>query len=125
MWPQGGVLAGDNMRAIFLITILALVGISNHAHADSYTGNDLLKLCTSASANDQGFCIGYSVGVFEEIRLINVLRKTPDCVPAGVTYGQVEDVIIKYLKDNPADRNAAAVFLTTAAIGEAWKCNQH
>jgi hypothetical protein len=112
----------ENMRAIFLVPTLAIVGIASPANADSYSGNDILKMCTSTSVNDQNFCAGYSSGIFEEIRLVHVVQKTQDCVPVGVTYGQVEDVIVKYLKDNPADRNSAAVFLVTAAIGDAWKC---
>jgi hypothetical protein len=53
------------------------------------------------------------------------LNKRPlVCLPVGVTLGQVEDVVVKYLKDNPAERNKPFAGLIGVAAATSWPCSQ-
>lgn len=84
------------------------------------TGNDLLARCeTNRSA-----CINYVLGVSDALSFFEDAgaSKSFICTTTNVTAGQMTDVVIKYLKDNPAVRNQGAAGLTWSALTDAFPC---
>lgn len=129
------------MRAlkIFLIVFFAYVGPSQ---GTTITGNQLLEACTDETAILNGFCAGYIDGVRDGLvggtanTLLAVGSKFEDaaglndtvntllnyCIPEASTAQQQTDVVVGYLKRNPATRHNGARFLIMQAFREAFPC---
>lgn len=111
-------------RLVFCVFAFAAFTF-NFANAAVYVrGNDLLRYCADSSTpSEQGLCIGYIEGVEDYSDALSEVRdKHPQCVPAGVEAGQLKDVVVKYLRDNPARRQVFAGVLVYDAIATAWHC---
>lgn len=101
-------------------TIAALLLLTTPGQAAGYfTGNALYEVCTSEAAVDHAFCSGYALGVFEKMMTD---FKVPVCPPSKFYADQFRDVVVKYLKDNPAERDGAADPLVTQAFLVSWTC---
>ncbi|NYT36641.1 hypothetical protein ERD78_07140 [Allopusillimonas soli] len=83
------------------------------------TGNELLSTCQDEYSHM--FCMGYVVGSLETWYTSNTARF---CIPENVTQGQLTDITIKYLKNNPESRNLEASLFVASAISEAFPCQQ-
>ena len=46
------------------------------------------------------------------------------CYTSGVTIKQLQDVVVAYIRRNPATRNKNAIILTIEASMEAWPCKE-
>jgi hypothetical protein len=104
------------------------------------TGNDLVSACGGASGEQQGFCIGYIMGVTEGIRLgigfpfmvegemtteqINEISNSllMYCAIPEVTAAQNVAVVKKYLNDNPDKLHFPARGLLLQAFQVAYQC---
>lgn len=128
----------------FDAAILCLVAFATATPASaedpSLTGNQLLEICgASDDLAQQGFCIGYTVGVVEGMKwgvggpMLRAGKTTEEankmteallsfCVPEGATWGQYRDVVIGYLERNPQDRHGSARLLAQLALVEAFPC---
>lgn len=101
---------------------LSLAAMSVSAQGVTYyTGNQLMEWNSSNTALDRGRFMGYVVGIvdakstgWESTRL--------SCVPSGVTVGQLQEVVHKYLKQNPQEWHLEADLLVTFAMMEAFPC---
>ncbi len=92
------------------------------ANADSETGNDLYKWCRGS---DQSLCLGYVIASVETLLWWQI--QTDQCfnnIPNTATYGQIRDVVVKFLSDNPAKRDAFATILVSNAVQDAWPCKE-
>ena len=100
-------------------------------------GNDLLKRCTYAAADDlpknttefigAAFCLGFIEGAVNGIQVaiaVNVEKKEdrPFCVPEGVTNSQKAKILVKYLNENPKLLHKGRLYLTIKAFVEAYPC---
>jgi hypothetical protein len=118
------------MRYAISLTLLLFIATnsapSKHQNVDLIEGNGLLEACTSRQPLQGAMCIGYIRGVIDgENMMGTALNKKPlVCLSEGVTLGQVEDVVVKYLKDNPAERNKPSAGLIGIAAATAWPCAQ-
>ncbi|SRR6266436_68773 len=111
------------MRWVALISFsVALLGMADEASAGFLDGNALYRYCTATDAFSQGACIGYVDGVADLMGFSDDVAKRPQCIPVSVQAQQVVDVVVKFLRDNPADRNYNADSLVFAAIHQAWNC---
>lgn len=45
------------------------------------------------------------------------------CTPDNVTNGQMEDIVVKYLKDHPDERHMLAAILVVKAMTKAFPCS--
>jgi hypothetical protein len=63
----------------------------------------------------QGYFLGYVAGVADE-------TTTKSCPPGGVAYGQIAEVVRKYLKDHPEELHLDPNVLVLKAIQTAWPC---
>jgi Rap1a immunity proteins len=100
------------------LTALAFVLTAASASRAQYTGNTLLSDCESDSAYRRGVCDGYISSIAD--MSITGTNQSWLSFPKGTTFGQVKDVIVKSLKDNPKDRNGSAFVLVFGALQEAF-----
>jgi hypothetical protein len=92
------------------------------------TGSDILDFCTDPSNKvslSKGMCIGFTNGVEEGYIFGTVLHgvtKKAFCKPKGVSRGQVQLIVVKYLKDNPEQLHDFATLLIVKAMAQAFPC---
>lgn len=125
---------GD-MRALGLIAMafgIAFTGIN----ANAATGNEILAKLLSSDANENLQAFYYIDGVVQadDAHLLLMMLRTKKfdefakerpryiCIPDGVTKGQIYDVALKYLQDNPEDRHRSAALLARTALWRTWPC---
>lgn len=94
--------------------IAALLACSS-AHAQFYTGNDLLSRITDDSSS-QYHALGFVMGVHDALDGIVF------CTSATVTAGQVRDVIKISLERDPANRHKPANTLIANTLQAVWPC---
>ena len=103
------------MRRLILAATLAL---ALPAHAEFFTGNQLPQAGDSGKATDFGGCIGCVTGGAD------TLNTAAFCPPARITRGQVRDLVVKYLRDRPEDRNYTADRIIRHVLQGTWPCQQ-
>lgn len=84
------------------------------------SGNDLFNRCVGSDALP-AYCIGYTTGVADTLGS-GPLYDFAACLPDRVSKGQIRDIVVKYLQDNPQERHYAAVGLTAKALSLAFPC---
>lgn len=110
------------------------------ALAENISGNDLLSICeTTNDTAKLGYCIGYISGAIEGMKWgisVPLLMSGADaseaektgntllgfCVPAEASLGQMRDVILLYLHNNPAERHTSARIQVQLALAGAYPC---
>lgn len=85
-------------------------------------GNELLSICGEDDAFSRGYCLGYIRGLTIGVDYLLVTKDAKICYPDGVTWGQIKDVAVSYIRRNPAKRADRAIFLVGLASAEAWPC---
>lgn len=110
------------------LALVMLMGWGCSAQAQSSqtstnSGNDLLSVCTD-NGDLQWLCHGFISGVSATNRLHSEISsdRTLYCMPGAVTNGQMEAVVLAYLKAHPEKRHYSAASLTTSAFMEAFPC---
>ena len=109
-----------------LVVVLLLVSVAPRASAQGIPrymtdGNSLYVICTAHSGDtitdtaSEGMCLGYVTGVATTLDLLDFIT-----LGSGVTQGQLQDVVVKYLRENPATRNHGATSLTIGALVAAF-----
>jgi hypothetical protein len=136
-----GYSIGGKMKRIFLIALLGSYTAPLAADAQTISGNSLYDTCTSENNVFAGFCIGYIIGLIEGKVLGGLLftnaagveLKAQDfnkvgnqlfqhCIPQDATNEQLRDVVVKYLRENPAARHESARFLASESFRGAFPC---
>jgi hypothetical protein len=101
--------------------ILATLLNATAARAEFFSGNALATKLNSSSAVDQAVALGFIQGVFDVY--VNVTICPPNN-GAGVTAGQLNDMIKNYLNNNPALRHHTAESIINEALKSLWPCKQ-
>lgn len=88
------------------------------------TGNTLYAQCLDQTLFSQGRCVSYIRGVTD---LVNTYQDAGIgsklvCIPSNVTPGQLEDIVVKDLRDDPVTRNQGAAGLVAATLMKAFPC---
>jgi hypothetical protein len=81
------------------------------------TGNDLYAKCTASAGPERTECIGIVIGLADAF-----VYDEKTCPPDGITVRQVEDLIVKYLRDHPELRHHSAPSLARTALQQAFPC---
>jgi hypothetical protein len=105
------------------LAVVALFTMACAAQAD--TGNELKSYCTGRSGFDSGRCHGYISGVVEwQLIIAAAQRMAPIkyCLPEGVTYGQIVDIVKKFMADNPDKTHWEASVIIHNAVLNAFPC---
>lgn len=85
------------------------------------TGRDLLAACTSAKALDYGMCVGYINGVVDGFL---VTDRTSICMPAGITRGQLRDVVLAGIARSPRESEQEPYVAALLAVSRAFPCQK-
>jgi len=111
-----------------LFAVAALV-ISTSANAEFLDGNDLYerltdyKRETSRSLVGASMALGFVVGVADTWNgQAGAKSGCMFCLPKNVKAGQLADVVLEYLRANPADRHYSAGGLVQASLDSAFPC---
>jgi hypothetical protein len=108
-------------RILPALLVLGCIG----AHAGFDTGNRLYEDCRSGNYFNRGYCGGYVTGIVDTIEALQargVLPASALCIPAESTKGQLTDVVLKYLEQNPERRHLEAGSLVPEALSHAFPC---
>ena len=94
---------------------------------DIDNGNGLLEVCADGAAFHYGLCMGYITGVLDGANTAPIPKNCPApasywCIPKGVTLGQIQEVVVKYLKDHPEIRHQPSNGLIENAVLAVWSC---
>lgn len=98
------------MKKIIIIAALAC----GTAHAEFYTGNDLLERM-NGTESQKLIALGYVGGVSDS------LNNRMICMPSA-TLGQTRDIVKQYLENNPSLRHYSADSLIQSALAPIWPC---
>ena len=99
-----------------LLPALLMLGCLQ-AQAGFDTGNRLFEDCRASNYFNRGYCGGYVTGIVDTIEALQAR-----CVPEESTKGQLADVVIKYLEQNPERRHLEAGSLVPEALNRAFPC---
>jgi hypothetical protein len=110
---------------LFLATSISSGELSRPPISD---GNGLLQAC-AGSDEDQLLCLGYILGVRDTLEqmadLLSQVQKRDArvfCIPSEATKGQMIDLVVKFLRENPEKRHLFSVDLIGLAFQKAWPC---
>lgn len=128
------------MKHLAMVLCLAFAG---QADAGNLTGNELLAICEHDEADlaKAGFCIGYIMGAVEGIKWgvsVPLLQEGKDtetvertgnqllgvCLSPEATVTQYRDIVLRFLRDNPASRHDSARSLIHVAMQDAFHCKR-
>ena len=120
------------MKKLIISSVLMLVMLPSISSAQLRTGNDLYSLCTNRGGPETYACIAWFSAHRNTVYYVDQVLKVlgtqgptkPFCIPQNVTTGQVKDVAVNYLRDNPETRHRDAVLLVGAALLRAWPCGR-
>lgn len=110
--------------------VAAIFGLfSTAASAGFYTGNDLYEICTvereSQTYVEKTYeCVAYVTGAVDAFNTTREANNLKSCIPPDVTISQLKDATVKYLGNNPVDRNKSASSQVFAATRKAWPCSE-
>jgi hypothetical protein len=97
--------------------IATLLFVPAMVQAEFVTGNTLFK-DMNGDVVDKSIALGYVMGVSDAYTNVTV------CLPANVTAGQVQDVVKRYLENNPDKRHYTADSLVRDSLEKVWPCKQ-
>lgn len=116
---------------------LAAATTSSPVRAEFISGNTLYRYCTGTDSDysqvsQRIICTTYIQGAHDGLeaggRYVTFKIDSKDdpiqivCVPSGVETGQLQDLVVAHLRDNPAVRDLSASVLVLAAIAKAYPC---
>ena len=82
------------------------------------SGNALFDSCTNASdASKQSHCLAYIAGVSDVLDGMHII-----CTGGHVSLDEIKDVVVKYLRAHPEQRNSDADDSTSIALTSAFPC---
>lgn len=91
---------------------------------DISDGNKFLAACRQdnghLNATDIGLCYGYIRGYVDRDIMESADRLA--CYPANVTQGQILDVILRFIENDPKNRHLPTLWLSGQAVHNAWPC---
>jgi hypothetical protein len=119
---------GLNVKSRLLAAAIFATLTLGEAHAAYMTGNELLRQCEGDVAQ-QIWCMAYIGAVSDTVEFVQAIEEfkqiKKNCLPLTAEVGQVKDVVLKWLRDNPTQRQGPAALLATLAIQQAWPCNSN
>lgn len=115
------------MKLTIAATILALSPFTVNAQA--LTGNQLHDVCEQSEAECnaaimgmwEGIVAGADVALPKDDDAQNAMRI---CVPEGVTYYQIIDVMVDYLSEHPENRHYTATSNMIVAFRGVFPCGE-
>lgn len=96
--------------------------VAIHDTPSFYTGDDLLDHhCSSPPQSPDGaVCRAYIIGVADMHRASRTGRNHPVCVPLSVSQGEVQRVVVAWLRSHPLLRKGPTAFAVRHALIDTW-----
>jgi len=112
------------MRLLLIFLAMLWVVPARAQAPDLFIGNGYLKACTETEPIHRAVCTQYTLGMTEMLLALEAAHfvKPLFCAPDQVTGNQKRDILVKFLKDNPAIRHAATPRLLIVALQQAYPC---
>lgn len=112
------------MNRFLMSAGVLIVSLTTPAASQSFwNGNELLEICTSKSDD---YCGGYIVGVFDSALPVieegNSVHGFQFCAPLEVQQGQVRDIVVQWLRNNPGKRHYPAPAVVMLALSDTYPC---
>lgn len=110
------------------VLLIAMAIPTGVAEAQFENGNTLFERCSVAEGDalfyqQRAACRSYILGALDDFSLEMEIAHKPRCVPQNATAGQITDVVVKYLRDNPNMRQLSGSVLVRAAMVNGFGCN--
>jgi hypothetical protein len=86
------------------------------------TAGCLYEECSGANPPQRVFCTGFIVAAADATSIAPGIDGVSACMPEWASAGQVEDVVVQYLRGHPADRDVAAAPVVAVSLSLAWPC---
>lgn len=84
------------------------------------SGNAFLSQCDGTRDT---MCLGYAAGVYDGIVSAQFFSEEKGiCFPSGMTYGQTLDVLLAWLRNDPAQRHLSMGVLSYIALRKNYPC---
>jgi Ssp1 endopeptidase immunity protein Rap1a len=90
--------------------------------ADSRDGNALLKQCTATIGAEMAFCYGYIDGLADLLSAGGSIDDREACIPSGADDVELKNVVVRFLRHNPALGYRHSPELVARALSEAFRC---
>ena len=104
-----------------IISVSLFFGLNTYSYADFFDGNKLYDTCSDEDSEVKiGMCIGYILGVVDLYEGTRNSFKMSKCIKANVNGGQLQDIMLKFLKKNPETRHKPAALLIRNALNETF-----
>jgi len=105
------------MRVAALVVAAGLFWIPS-AFAAFDSGNALFDNCNNASdASKQSHCLAHIAGVSDVLDGMHII-----CTGGHVSLDQIKNVVVKYLREHPEQRDADADDSTSIALVQSFPC---
>jgi hypothetical protein len=100
--------------------IAAALFLPSVAMANFETGNSLYADLTSHELVHRMVGLGYVKGIFDAHLGSSI------CISdsGNINAGQVSDIVLRYLQNNPEYRNYSANFLIVSVLSQVWPCGK-
>jgi hypothetical protein len=104
------------MKLIYSIVLIFLCATNTFAFTYSArTGNEYYSFLKSPETVDSLMAMEFMFGVIDT-------KITTYCIPSGVTPGQLQEIVTKYIEQQPEKRHLVAAMLIEAAIKKSFPC---
>ena len=126
------------MRVVILVCLL--LSLSSDGNAQVITGSDMMAACaiqdgvrsgqiptpniSRSDALTQGVCLGMINGVRFFAEAATRGTDLAVCIPDAVSVGQVNSVVVRYLRDHPERQHENFFILAVTASAAAWPCKK-
>lgn len=95
------------------------------------SGNDLYRVCNNDGTLEVISCLSFLRGVIQGMTAVAFMNESDEFyeeqlgfnIPSSAEWGQIRDVVVNALRQNPELRQEEAVFLVWKALREAWPSN--
>jgi hypothetical protein len=82
------------------------------------TAGALFETCNNQNdKSKQTYCLGYVAGVTDVLTGMHII-----CVGASIGLDEIKDVVVKYFREHPGERDMDADDLTSTALTLAFPC---
>jgi hypothetical protein len=112
------------------LLLCGAMALNSGAQAQFFDGEELLRVCSAdenSAVFSPGVCNGYIMGVIDTAEgLVSAGdRKTSTfCVPLDESMPKLVDLVIVYLRANPARHDDWAGLLVVDALAESYPCKR-
>ncbi len=112
------------------LQVLAAVGSSQNVSSQErprsfIDGVELLSLCLDPEDGPfvtHGYCMGYISGIADAMGAGSEVNGYAACFPEGVAAGNLRDVVVRWLSDNPQAQHNNAEELVAEALSVFFPC---